>query len=217
MKISNFNSNTISYKKNILHNEDNDTFNLADTSVSKAEKNFTSNAKTSQNIPDDVQLKTFINGLDTNSNELDLTNTINWNSSGNSKITYEQIAILKSKYDINNLSGQDYYNLLADLTNMDIISGQDLKNQILTPGIEGITPYNQLTQTTVNSKNTFTILDAISNTYKNLKDTFNVVGSKEYLSLNANINYQDYSNYLQTASETIASYEKISNIIALIK
>lgn len=57
--------------------------------------------------------------------EIDTSNTINWEATGEKKLTQEQIAQLKKKYDVTNLSSQDYYDLMSELTHMDVLSAED--------------------------------------------------------------------------------------------
>ena len=47
---------------------------------------------------------------------IDTTKTINWASNGEKKLSEEQIAYLKKKYDVTNLTSQEYYDLMSDLT-----------------------------------------------------------------------------------------------------
>lgn len=57
---------------------------------------------------------------------IDTTKTINWESSGKHKLTSEEIARLKKKYNVNNLSPQEYYDLMSDLSHMEVLSGNDV-------------------------------------------------------------------------------------------
>lgn len=59
---------------------------------------------------------------------IDTTKTINWASSGDHKLTAEEIAQLKEKYDVTNLSAQEYYDLMSDLTHMNVLSADDIKS-----------------------------------------------------------------------------------------
>lgn len=57
---------------------------------------------------------------------IDTTKTINWESKGDHKLTADEIAQLKDKYDVTNLSPQEYYDLMSDLTHMEVLSGNDV-------------------------------------------------------------------------------------------
>ena len=73
-----------------------------------------------------------------NGAEINTTKSINWESKGDKQLTEEQIAQLKKKYDVRNLSPQDYYNLMSDLTQMNVLSGEDCKGAHLShTGISG--------------------------------------------------------------------------------
>lgn len=57
---------------------------------------------------------------------IDITNPINWQSRGDHKLTPEEITKLKGKYDVNHLSAQEYYDLMSELTHMEVLSGSDV-------------------------------------------------------------------------------------------
>lgn len=57
---------------------------------------------------------------------IDTAKPINWQSPGDHKLTSEEIAQLKETYDVNHLSAQGYYDLMSDLTHMEVLSGDDV-------------------------------------------------------------------------------------------
>lgn len=56
---------------------------------------------------------------------IDTTNTINWASAGGHQLTGEEIADLKTRYDVDHLSPQGYYDLMSELTHLGAISGEE--------------------------------------------------------------------------------------------
>ena len=50
---------------------------------------------------------------------------VNWYSKGDRELTAEDIARLKEQYDVTDLSPQGYYDLVADLTQLEVLSGAD--------------------------------------------------------------------------------------------
>lgn len=63
---------------------------------------------------------------------------LNWDADGGSELTREQIDYLKSTYDLSDMSKQEYYNLMADLTNMNAISIEDVVSQFVKPVVPGV-------------------------------------------------------------------------------
>jgi hypothetical protein len=63
---------------------------------------------------------------------------LNWDADGTSKLTQEQIDYLRSTYDLSDMSKQDYYDLMADLTNMNAISIKDVISQYVKPIVPGV-------------------------------------------------------------------------------
>lgn len=64
-------------------------------------------------------------GHRSNDSLIDTKKTLNWAATGSHSLTDAEIADLKQKYDITNLSPQDYYDIMADLTNLNAISSTD--------------------------------------------------------------------------------------------
>lgn len=69
-------------------------------------------------------------------------NKFNMNSLGENKLTDDQIKDFQSRYDVTNLSPQDKYNLMTELTQLGVISGKDAVNSTLSvmamPTVNGV-------------------------------------------------------------------------------
>ena len=68
---------------------------------------------------------------------IDTTKTINWGATGEAQLTDEQIAGLNEKYDMGNLSAQNFYDLMSDLTNMNVLSAEDCAGMHLATASSG--------------------------------------------------------------------------------
>lgn len=87
-----------------------------------------------------------------------LDKKINWNADGTSELTEDQIQYLREKYDVENMSKSDFYNLLAELSGMNVISHKDVENQFLRyvdPATEGIIAANEYSSQWMNSGNNY--------------------------------------------------------------
>ena len=51
-----------------------------------------------------------------------LDTKINWNADGTSELTEDQIQYLQEKYDVENMSKSEFYNLMAELSGMNVIT-----------------------------------------------------------------------------------------------
>lgn len=71
-------------------------------------------------------------GMGNDDVSIDTSNPINWAATGKETLTNEQIAHIKNKYNVSNLNPQDFYDLMSDLTNWDVISAEDVTNMFLT-------------------------------------------------------------------------------------
>lgn len=59
---------------------------------------------------------------------------INWDADGTDELTEEQLKYLKDKYDVKNLTQNEFCNLLAELTKMNAFSCEEFKRQLWRPG-----------------------------------------------------------------------------------
>lgn len=59
---------------------------------------------------------------------------INWDADGTDELTEEQLRYLKEKYDVENLTQNEFCNLLAELSKMNAISCEEIKKQLWRPG-----------------------------------------------------------------------------------
>lgn len=76
-----------------------------------------------------------------------LDHEIDWESDGTGSLTEKQIQYLKGKYDVEALPEADYYELLAELTEMNVLSGEDVERQFvrrMPPCTAMITPARPL-------------------------------------------------------------------------
>lgn len=123
---------------------------------------------------------------------IDTTKTISWTSQGEKNLTEEQISSLKKKYDVTNLSSQDYYDLLSELTHMDVLSAEDCigANMVYTnekpPAFRFIPyPYNQRS---LHSKELYQtsgdLTQALSAALDILRERLELINSDQYMKVN---------------------------------
>lgn len=150
--------------------------------------------------------------------------TINWQATGTDVLTQQQIADLQEKYDIENLSIQDFYNLMSDLTHLNVISGGDVARTYWKKGIEGNFPaeldkdYNQAYEECGFFRNNhFNFLKYLQIEWEHSSKIFSWLDSRSFDEYNPNIpplEKQNYSNYL---SAHIATCQKLSGVFESIK
>lgn len=54
---------------------------------------------------------------------------IDWDANGTSSLTEDQIAHLRATYDLSHMDKESYWNLMAELTDMNVISARDIASQ----------------------------------------------------------------------------------------
>lgn len=110
-----------------------DTFDLADKDIISTQKPSMTQEDWDKFLDDFVKNfddEKFASKLELGGNEeISTEKPIDWQADGGNELTKDQIDYLKSNYDVENMSTQDYYNLMSDLTHMNVISGKDLGRQ----------------------------------------------------------------------------------------
>lgn len=70
---------------------------------------------------------------------------INWGTTGEHQLTADEIDTLKNRYDVANLSEQDFYDLMADLSNLNAIKPEDIISEYCSKG-DGMEWYSTLVE-----------------------------------------------------------------------
>jgi len=70
---------------------------------------------------------------------------INWGTTGEHQLTADEIDTLKNRYDVANLSEQDFYDLMADLSNLNAIKPEDIISEYYSKG-DGMEWYSTLVE-----------------------------------------------------------------------
>lgn len=144
----------------------------------------------------------------------------NWDSTGEHKLTSEQIQELKDKYDVNNLSDEDYYNLLADLTQMNAVSKGDLENINLDTfsGNLMIVAYGENAPFgNYSYDNSDSMVERLMQSYMRSSDTSDFMLSDDFWKYNSHFDYTDYSTALGNTNDRIESCEKLIEIFNSLK
>lgn len=63
---------------------------------------------------------------------------INWYADGTASLTKEQADQLKATYDLSHMDKESYWNLMADLTNLNVISARDIASQCVAKLPDGV-------------------------------------------------------------------------------
>ena len=151
--------------------------------------------------------------------------TINWQATGTDVLTKQQMDELQEKYDIENLSDQDYYDLMSDLTHLNVISGGDVARTYWKKGADTMnaptelcgdykTPWKELP---FFRGNKFDFLMFLQIEWNSSTKMLGWVESRSFDDYNPNmppLEKQNYSNYL---SAHIATCQKLSGIFESIK
>lgn len=126
---------------------------------------------------------------------IDTTKTINWDSKGGKELTDEQISELKGKYDVDNLSAQDFYDLMSDLTHMEVLSAEDCAGMYLATASSGasLSPGGSLFAGRTSGFMSGNIMQALSSALDSMLENMDWLDSDKYDKSNpfgANVKYE---------------------------
>lgn len=148
---------------------------------------------------------------------IDTTKSINWDATGEATLTDEQIAELRNKYNLENLSPQHYYDLMADLTNMNAISAEDIHSMHLaTAPPMGLYPAG----TAFSSSKPFSIgniFDNIDSELGALNGLNNFMLSDEFWKMNPNSSKEEHSDYIKCINDRTKRFNKLMQTLAAIR
>ncbi len=170
-------------------------------------------------IKDDNHLAVLIASLFGYTHPIAAYKPINWQADGKNSLLQDDIIDLKEKYDLENLSKQDYYNLLSDLSNLNVISADDIHNQVSTPTPNDtyLIPAESAIAKLDPLPDDLNLIHMINRSFKVFCQKFEFICSKDFLHLNPNTNYQDYTNFIKLAKSKIHTYEKLKVIYNQLK
>lgn len=151
--------------------------------------------------------------------DIDTSKSINWDSIGEKELTEEQIKYLKEKYDVDDLSPQEYYDLMSELTNMDALSAEDCVGiTLLHTGIseqgwrlvpEGVPSMLGWSRTGNMSRDLQTALDRLLENWKWMK-------SDDYRRMN-NLTEEEWAADLSAIEKDIRARQAVKDLLALLR
>lgn len=148
--------------------------------------------------------------------EIDTTKTVNWNATGKHALTKAQLAKLRKKYNMENLSGQSFYNLMADLSNLNAIHAEDIHGMFLKQAPpNGLYPAGSSYRGSSFCKGN--IFDAIKNELTSISQMKTFMLSKNFWQMNPTINKDEHLDYIKYLDSRTSNMKKLENIFSRIR
>lgn len=148
--------------------------------------------------------------------EVSTSRAINWNATGSHVLTDEELEGLREKYDLENLSGQDFYDLMADLTELDAISAEDIHGMFLkTSPPRGVYP-----QASAFSSSPFVsgnIFKALGNELESISNMKGFMLSDEFWLMNPSTSPDKHNDYISYLDSRAGSMNRLYSIFSSIK
>lgn len=148
---------------------------------------------------------------------IDISRAVNWNSTGDATLTAEQISELRGKYNLNNLSPQDHYDLMVDLTNMNAISGEDIESMFVSK----LPPQGSyIVETNFYGSVPFgagSIFDAINSDLEALGGLKNFMLSDEFWKMNPSASKDEYSDYIGFINQRTKRFNRLLQMLTAIR
>lgn len=148
---------------------------------------------------------------------IDISRAVNWNSTGDATLTAEQISELRGKYNLNNLSPQDFYDLMVDLTNMNAISGEDIESMFVSK----LPPQGSyMVETNFYGAVPFgagSIFEAINSDLEALGGLKNFMLSDEFWKMNPSASKDEHSDYIGFINQRTKRFNRLLQMLTAIR
>lgn len=148
--------------------------------------------------------------------EVNTSRAINWNATGSHVLTDEELKGLREKYDLENLSGQDFYDLMADLTELDAISAEDIHGMFLKKASpSGLYPQSSaFSDASFVSGNIFKTLESELESISSMKG---FMLSDEFWLVNPSTSRNKHNDYIAYLDSRAGSMNKLYNVFSSIR
>lgn len=167
----------------------------------------------------DETLAHFTVGLFTGSwdDPIDTSRIINWQSAGDHGLTSEEVAQLKEKYNVDHLSAQGYYDLMSDLTHMEVLSGSDVMGVHLSaadgePG-SGATGLFTGAAGTVEGRFHGNIVNYFTVAVTRLLESWKWINSSEYKATNSHVSAEKQKFLLRATLKDLQPRQKMLDVL----
>lgn len=139
---------------------------------------------------------------------------INWESKGNRSLSESQKQLLMEEYNVENISKQDFYNLFADLTNMDIISRDDIRRMYISTVVKNAT---LISDDSYDDREGFNPLYETDRAIGELIAGLDYYKSKDFWKYNPTMQNHDYTIIVQKIEDRKESFSKLFGILTTLK
>lgn len=147
-------------------------------------------------------------------NSILIEKPINWESKGNRRLTDAQKKLLMAEYNVENISKQDFYNLFADLTGMEIISKDDIRRMYISTVVKNAT---LVSDDDYESADGFNPIYATDRAIGELIAGLEFYKSKDFWKFNPTMHNHEYTIIVQKIEDRKESFSKLYGILTTLK
>lgn len=174
-------------------------------------------------VSGDDRLKDAANAFFDKSNEIngvDTTRKLNDDSNGDKVLTAEQIEQLSAKYDVKNLSPQERYDLFCDLTDMGILTSDEVKSIGIGKfiGVTVLRPTSEDDSSSwmedISLSNLYEWMQAFINKEQEAYDYMISLGQKDNLDEHSQKAYNRFQNESAEIDSLMASHKKVADVLS---
>lgn len=143
-----------------------------------------------------------------------LEKQINWDSKGTSRLTNAQMQLLMTEYNVENISKQDFFNLLADLTNMDAISRDDIRRMYIATVVKNAT---LVSDDDYENQEGFNSIYVTQKALAELVAGLEYYKSKDFWTYNPTMQNHEYTIIVEKIEDRKESFSKLFDILTSLK
>lgn len=148
--------------------------------------------------------------------KVDTTKAVNWNATGEHTLTEAELDELRKKYDLENLSGQDFYDLMADLSSLNAISAEDIHGMFFKQAAPmGLYPSGMGVGGSSFIKGD--IFNALEKELDSISQMKGFLLSDEFWLMNLSVGKDEHQNYMGYLDSRASSMGKLYKIFSNIR
>lgn len=148
--------------------------------------------------------------------EVDTTKAVNWNATGEHTLTEAELDELRKKYDLENLSSQNFYDLMADLSGLNAISAEDIHGMFLKQAAPmGLYPSSVGVGGPSFVKGN--IFNALGNELDSISQMKDFLLSDDFWLMNLSAGKDEHQNYMNYLDSRATSMNKLYSIFSNIR
>jgi hypothetical protein len=150
--------------------------------------------------------------------KIDMSKSFDWNATGEHTLTADELAELREKYNPENLSRQNFYDLMCDLSKLNAITAEDVHGMFLKKAAPmGMYPSNAIEWGRGPSFVEGNIFGALESEIGSISSMTEFMLSKDFWKMNPSADKTEHSAYIDYLNSRADSMTRLIELLSAIK